>query len=190
MSETARKRTAGKLALVALGMFGFGYLLVPLYDVFCDVTGLNGKTGNIAAQDADALEVDQQRIVTVEFDTNVRAMSWEFQPVHRKIKVHPGEVTRAVFTVENKSSKAIVGRAVPSVAPQQASLYFNKTECFCFTEQRLEPGERREMTVGFVVDPELPERFGALILSYTFFNVTDKDKVAHGAAGSADNNSG
>ncbi len=155
-------------------MFGFGFLLVPLYDVFCDVTGLNGKTGEISVEEVVVAEIDKTRTITVQFDTNVRQLPWDFKPVERKVKVHPGELGEARFFVHNKSSRAIIGRAVPSVAPTQASLFFNKTECFCFDEQRLEAGESREMVVKFVVGTGLPERFGSLVLSYTFFEAPAK----------------
>lgn len=159
-------------------MFGFGYLLVPLYDVFCDVTGLNGKTGEITAAEVNVAEVDESRTITVQFDTNVRQLPWEFKPIEHKVKVHPGELGEAKFYVHNNSSRAIIGRAVPSVAPTQASVFFNKTECFCFDEQRLEAGESREMVVKFVVGTGLPERFGALVLSYTFFEAPAKEALA------------
>ena len=164
-------KTASKLAIFSLAMFGFGYALVPLYDVFCEVTGLNGKTGEITAKVAEAIVVDTDREVTVKFDTNVNsALPWRFKPVDKQIQVHPGALTEATFIAVNNSSRAVVGRAVPSVSPVPASLYFNKTECFCFTQQTLAPREEKLMVVRFVVDPKLPERISTLTLSYTFFN--------------------
>lgn len=166
--------TAKKLTLVAVAMFGFGYALVPLYNVFCDITGINGKTGRISRSEAAAATVDMNRRVTVEFDTNINtALPWRFEAAERKLKVHPGELAEAVFIVENPSDTVTAGRAVPSVAPATASLFFNKTECFCFTRQELQPGERKEMVVRFVVDSGLPEKIATLTLSYTFFNVSD-----------------
>lgn len=178
MSLNPITTTASKLAVMALAMFGFGFLMVPLYDVFCDVTGLNGKTGQIAVEDASLLGVDASRNITVEFDTNIRSLPWVFRPVERKVKVHPGELGEARFTVVNQSDKAVIGRAIPSVAPTQASVFFNKTECFCFDEQRLEPGETKEMVVRFVVGTNLPKRFGSLVLSYTFFEVPESASAA------------
>lgn len=173
------KNTALKLAAFAVAMFGFGYLMVPLYDVFCDITGINGKTGEITLIEATASVVDLERSISVEFDTNVNSeLPWKFKALKYKISVHPGEVAEAVFFAENQSDKAVVGQAVPSVAPSQASLYFNKTECFCFDQQTLEPGERKEMVVRFVVDPQLPKKITTLTLSYTFFNVTDSANVS------------
>ncbi len=164
------RRTARKMVMVALGMFGFGYALVPLYDVFCDITGLNGKTGRLdSAQAAGA--VDRERTVTVEFVANVNGeLPWEFAPVVRKMEVHPGALMEADFIATNRSAEAMTGNAVPSVAPGRASRYFSKTECFCFTAQRLEAGESRDMPLRFVVDPRLPEDVRTLTLSYTFFD--------------------
>ncbi len=172
-------RTARKLCAFAIAMFGFGYAMVPLYDVFCDVTGINGKTGEISQAEAEAGKVDADRLVTVEFDTNVNpALPWKFKAVEYKTKVHPGEVAEAVFIAENESDRTVTGKAVPSVAPAQASLFFNKTECFCFTKQILGPRERKEMIVRFVVDAELPEKISTMTLSYTFFKAPDSDGVA------------
>jgi cytochrome c oxidase assembly protein subunit 11 len=171
-------RTVKKLGLFAIAMFGFGYVMVPLYDVLCDITGLNGKTGEISQSEAETKRVDVDRLVTVEFDTNVNpALPWKFKAAEYKMKVHPGEIAEAVFIVENESDRSVIGQAVPSVAPAQASLFFNKTECFCFTKQILEPGERKEIIVRFVVDTELPKKISTMTLSYTFFRVPDSNDV-------------
>jgi len=171
-------RTVKKLGLFAIVMFGFGYVMVPIYDVLCDITGLNGKTGEISQSEAETKRVDVDRLVTVEFDTNVNpALPWKFKAVEYKMKVHPGEIAEAVFIVENESDRSVIGQAVPSVAPAQASLFFNKTECFCFTKQILEPGERKEIIVRFVVDTELPKKISTMTLSYTFFRVPDSNDV-------------
>ena len=177
MAEEAT-RTAKKLFVFAIAMFGFGYAMVPLYDVICDVTGLNGKTGEISQTAVETGYVDMERLVMVQFDTNVNtALPWNFKATEYTMKVHPGEIAEAVFVVENNSDKDIVGQAVPSVAPSQASLFFNKTECFCFTQQVLAPYERKEMIVRFVVDSELPETIKTMTLSYTFFKALDSDAV-------------
>ena len=171
-------RTVKKLGLFAIAMFGFGYVMVPIYDVLCDITGLNGKTGEISQSEAETKHVDVDRLVTVEFDTNVNpALPWKFKAAEYKMKVHPGEIAEAVFIVENESDRSVIGQAVPSVAPEQASLFFNKTECFCFTKQILEPGERKEIIVRFVVDTELPKKISTMTLSYTFFRVPDSNDV-------------
>lgn len=174
-------RIEAKLFILSIAMFGFGYALVPLYDVFCEITGLNGKTGTIAREQAEQMHIDADRIVTVQFDTNVNGdLPWTFKPKDRKLQVSPGEITDTVFIVENNSDRPIYGQAVPSVAPAQASLFFNKTECFCFTRQMLEPGEKKEMLVRFVVDSKLPEKISTMTLSYTYFMAPDSDaKVSH-----------
>ena len=167
-------RTARKLAFVAVTMFGFGYALVPLYDIVCEVTGIGGKTGTISQSEVEANEVDADRLVTVEFDTNVdSALPWKFKAKEFKMKVHPGELSEAVFVVENKSDKPVLGRAIPSVAPEIAAKYFNKTECFCFTEQTLEAGESKEMVVRFIVGSELPDDILVMTLSYKFFQLDE-----------------
>ena len=179
MKDQGIIRTVGKLTALAVLMFGFGYLLVPIYNVFCEITGINGKTGTITQEQAISEGVDKQRLVTVEFDANVNGdLPWDFKPEAHKLQVHPGEVRDALFTVENKSGREIIGQAIPSVAPNQASLYFNKTECFCFSQQILKPHERKEMLVRFVVDRKLPDKISTLTLSYTFFMVPEEKQAA------------
>ena len=169
-------RTAIRLALAALLMFGFGYALVPLYDVFCELTGINGKTGQLSGNEAEAAPVDFSRRVTVEFDTNINGeLPWVFHAMERKKSVHPGEVAEAVFVVENRSDQPISGQAIPSVAPSKASIFFHKTECFCFVQQRLQPGERKEMVVRFVVGAGLPQKVRRMTLSYTFFELSEAE---------------
>ncbi|MEC7875754.1 MAG: cytochrome c oxidase assembly protein, partial [Pseudomonadota bacterium] len=177
MKNNATK-TAKKLGLVAVAMFGFGYLMVPIYNVLCDITGINGKTGQIAESQVSVDDVDPNRLVTVEFDTNVNpSLPWEFKATQFKQEVRPGEIAEAKFFVENKSNKSVVGQAIPSVAPEQASLFFNKTECFCFINQVLAPGEKKEMIVRFVVDSDLPEKISTMTLSYTFFKALNENDV-------------
>ena len=168
-------KTAKKLAVFAVAMFGFGYALVPLYEVVCDITGIGGTTGTISQADAESDEVDANRLVTVEFDTNVDlSLPWKFKAKEFKMKVHPGELSEAVFVVENTTNKPVLGRAIPSVAPEIAAKYFNKTECFCFTEQLLEAGESKEMVVRFIVGSELPEDILVMTLSYKFFQLSEE----------------
>ena len=176
------KQLVGKLLIVVVAMFGFGYALVPLYNVYCKITGTNGRTANISAEQAKTLTVNLAREVTVEFDANVNGdLPWSFNAKSNKTQVHPGKVTDALFVVENKSDHAIVGQAIPSVAPAQAALFFSKTECFCFTQQTLAPHERKEMLVRFVVDSGLPEKISTLTLSYTFFQVPEAKNTAQQA---------
>ncbi len=172
--DTANKRLGIKLLVLTVAMFGFGYALVPLYNVFCDITGLNGKTGRLSAENAEALVIDDDRSVIVEFVTSTGAsLPWDFKPTVAKISVHPGEPTNAMFVAVNRAQYPITGHAVPSVAPNSAAKYFNKTECFCFTQQKLEPGESKDMPVRFVIDPKLPAHVRTLTLAYTFFEAPE-----------------
>ena len=167
---TANRRVVRRLLLAAVAMFGFGFALVPLYDVFCDITGINGKTGRIEAEAALSQQVDTERMVTVEFLSSVRSdLAWDFKPAVKRVRVHPGEVTEVNYIARNRTGETVAGQAVPSLAPGLAAKYFNKTECFCFTRQALGPNEEKLMPLRFVVDPDLPEEVGTVSLSYTFF---------------------
>jgi cytochrome c oxidase assembly protein subunit 11 len=171
--QRSNRRLVGRLVLVVLAMFGFGYLLVPLYNVFCEITGANGKSGRLTDAQARSFVVDEDRSVTVEFVASLNQnLNMEFYPVKRSMVVHPGRIYSTTFFAQNETGFDLVGQAVPSVAPGNAASYFNKTECFCFTNQRFEVGEGREMPLRFVIDPALPERIQRVTLSYTFFDVT------------------
>jgi cytochrome c oxidase assembly protein subunit 11 len=164
------------MAVVVVAMFGFGYLLVPLYDVFCEITGLNGKTGRVAeAEVAARYEEDLERTVTVQFVANNNAgMPWTVQPDVTSMDVHPGRIYATSFQATNPTGARMVGQAVPSVAPTVASRYFNKTECFCFERQPLASGETKDMPLRFIVSPSLPAQVKTLTLAYTFFDVTQQ----------------
>lgn len=162
-----------KLAAVVVLMSGFTFALVPLYDVFCEWTGLNGKPAAEAAV-YDGVGVDQQRLVTVEFIArNGADMPWLFRPVVSQVQVHPGALTQVSFEVRNPTARAMVGQAVPSVAPGKAAAYLHKTECFCFNRQPLAAGEQQQLGLLFYVDPELPAGIHTLTLSYTLFDISD-----------------
>ena len=187
--KQANQRVVKRLGLAAVLMFGFGFAMVPLYDVFCDITGLNGKTGRMELEQALSQAVDEDRQVTVEFLATVHSdLPWEFKPMVSKIKVHPGEVTEINYYARNKTDNLVAGQAVPSLAPGLAAKYFNKTECFCFTRQSLGPGEGKEMPLRFVVDPALPENVRTVSLSYTFFQAeaVAADKENTSGSGSLD----
>jgi cytochrome c oxidase assembly protein subunit 11 len=170
---TSNSKVVTRLVLTVVGMFAFGWALVPLYDVFCEWTGLNGKTGGPYAYEAEAAEVDTTRLVTVQFtSSNNAGMSWEFRPAQRQIEVHPGQLNEVKFIARNPTAKAMVGQAIPSVSPFRAADYLHKTECFCFTQQKLEAGEEIEMPLLFFVDKALPSDVSKLTLSYTLFDVT------------------
>ncbi len=169
------RRTAIKIAAVALGMFGFGYALVPLYNLACQVAGLNGKTGRIDAQ-AAAVAAPSARTVTVEFTGNATSgLPWEFRPLTKRIDVRLGETVTVKYYAHNTAQESVTGQAVPSVAPSAAAPHFKKIQCFCFTQQQLKPGETREMPVRFTVLPDLAPDVQTITLSYAFFNV---DKVS------------
>ncbi len=165
------QRSIRRTLLVVVAMFGFGFALVPLYDVLCQVTGLNGKT-RAAVADAAPMPVDESRTVIVEFIASVNDEApWEFRPDVTRIEVHPGRFYTTHFYARNRSETPLAGQAVPSVAPGLASLHFHKIECFCFNQQRFAPGEGREMPVTFRIDPQLPAEVGTVTLSYTFFRL-------------------
>ncbi|MEM7563319.1 MAG: cytochrome c oxidase assembly protein [Pseudomonadota bacterium] len=164
-----------KLTMIPLLMFGFGFALVPLYDVFCDITGLNGKTGRIAASEIDAAQIDTSRTIEVRFLANTNSgLPWSFEPVVKMMEIHPGQVYEAVYRVRSSSENATLGQAVPSVSPGLAAGHFNKTECFCFTKQELAGYETRDMPIRFVVGKDISESIEQITLSYTFFSL---DKV-------------
>ena len=163
-----------KLAIVAAAMFGFGFVLVPLYEVICDITGLNGKTSSITESRASTREVDESRQVTVEFISNLnQTMNWKFTPEIRQMEISPGGIYEVNYLVKNLNKTRTVGQAVPSVSPVAAAPFFDKIECFCFSRQTLEPDEERLMPVRFSVGTELPAHISTISLAYTFFDVTD-----------------
>jgi cytochrome c oxidase assembly protein subunit 11 len=172
--KPSNSKVIKKLVLVVFAMFGFGFALVPLYDVFCDITGLNGKTNDVAVVYADD-GIDTSRTVKVQFITRMaKGIPWKFEPVINEISVHPGEMKFVNFYAKNESQHDIIGQAVPSVSPGLAAGYFQKIECFCFTQQPLKAGEEVEMGLQFYVDLELPAEISTLTLSYTLYDISDK----------------
>ena len=163
-----RKHTILLLA-ISVGMFGFAFALVPLYDVFCELTGLNGKTSAVAAVVEQTMPVSD-REVTVQFTGHVsRGLPWEFRPTESQMRVRLGEVSLAHYYARNRANQAVTGQAVPSVAPGYANVHFHKIECFCFTQQELRSGEIVEMPVQFYVDADLPDDVSTISLAYTFY---------------------
>ena len=159
------------LLVLCVGMFGFAFALVPLYDVFCELTGLNGKTSDRVAY-AKPVSSITDRMVTVQFLAHVgNGMPWEFRPTENKLRVRPGEMNTTTFYVRNRANQAVTGQAIPSVTPGLAALHLHKTECFCFNQQSLEAGKEMEMPLTFYVDAELPAEISTLSLSYTLFRV-------------------
>lgn len=172
-TKQANKKTVMLLGLVVLLMFGFGFALVPLYDLYCKETGANGKTFQV--EEVVEARTAPSRSIKVRFDTMVNSLlPWRFQSKTETIVVETGKTYEIYFEAQNLSDHAIVGQAVPSVSPWQGAPYFNKTECFCFKQQTLNAGEKREMVLRFTVDPNIPDYIGNLVLSYTFLDTHQK----------------
>lgn len=166
----AHRRVALQLGVIALGAFGFGYALVPLYDVFCSISGY-GDRRELSRESAAPKVADLSRTVTVEFITGLPSVgSWDFQPDVRSMQVHPGKLYEATFTARNLTGHATWAQAVPEIAPSKATAYFRKTECFCFTPQQFNVGQEKRMPVRFFVDPALPKYVDRITLAYTFYD--------------------
>ena len=181
-------KMVGKLAVVACGMFAFGYALIPIYKHICEMTGINILSlserqvpgGGTAGRDVKVphnSQIDRSRTITVEFDANARG-PWDFKPAQASVKVHPGELTTVMYQFQNIQNRRMAAQAIPSYAPRQAAAHFNKLECFCFNQYILEPGEKREWPVAFVIDPRLSKDVTTITLSYTFFEVGGKTPPA------------
>ena len=172
-------KTVGRLCLMVLGMVGFVIALVPLYDLFCEITGLNGKTGGPYTFNEAKAVPDTSRLIRVNFLTNTNeGMVWKFWPEKGAVRVNPGAANTVSFFVKNTTDKVMVGQAIPSVVPGSAAEFFHKTECFCFEQQVLQPGEEMEMPMRFIVGHELPKNISSINLSYALFDVTDSVTVA------------
>jgi cytochrome c oxidase assembly protein subunit 11 len=184
--KTENIKMVGKLAIITMGMFAFGYALVPIYKAICKMTGVNilalgekdipGAKSKILAN----TQVDKTRTITIEFDANSRG-PWDFKPAQRSIQVHPGELATVMYEFQNIQNRRMAAQAIPSYAPKQASAHFNKLECFCFNQYTLEPGEKKIWPVAFVIDPKLSKDVTTITLSYTFFEVGGKTPPAPAA---------
>ena len=171
--KQANLKLAGRLLAMAAGSFAFGYALVPLYDVFCEVTGIGSRDRLTQAAAIAATGPDLSRTVVVEFVSSTPGSGeWEFRPNLTSMEVHPGQLYEATFHARNLTDGTLVGQAVPSVSPARAARHFQKTECFCFTPQHFAGGETREMPVRFIVDRDLPAGVDRLTLSYSFFDTS------------------
>jgi cytochrome c oxidase assembly protein subunit 11 len=176
-------RMFGKLVVVTVLMFGFGYALVPLYQAVCTALGINVLTlsdkvvsGRSSSSGTNS-QVDKSRTITVEFDANSRGI-WKFKPAVSSIQVHPGELTTVMYEFTNTQSRTMAAQAIPSYAPMQAMAHFNKLQCFCFNEYIMKPGETKQWPVVFVIEPKLPKDVTTITLSYTFFEVGGKVPAA------------
>ncbi|MBP7920131.1 MAG: hypothetical protein RIT13_1377 [Pseudomonadota bacterium] len=182
-----------KLTVVALGMFAFGYALIPIYKHICEMTGINilalGEkelpgSGNARLSKADNSQIDTSRTITVEFDANARG-PWQFKPMQSSVQVHPGQLMSVMYEFQNVQDRSMSAQAIPSYAPSEASAHFNKMECFCFNQYTLAPGEKKQWPVVFVIDPKLSKSVNTITLSYTFFEVGSKTPAAPGSKVSA-----
>jgi len=176
MDKPPRKSNRGliaRLVLMAAGSFAFGFALVPLYNVFCEVTGIGTRESLSRAADAGDAVPDMNRTVVVEFTASVPdSGQWTFAPVVASMEVHPGRLYEARYSARNLADRDTTGQAVPSITPLRAAQYFRKTECFCFTPQRFKRDEQRDLLVRFIVDRGLPPGIDRLTLSYAFYDVT------------------
>lgn len=169
-----------KLVMIPVGMFAFAFALVPLYDVFCDVTGLNGRIDNSAYQGslipgADS-DINKNHKISVNFSSaTMPGFPVKFYPKQKQIDIVPGKIYTIQYIAENRSDKEITGQAVPSIAPTEASLHFKKLECFCFTKQTFQPRKPVEMPVKFFVDSKIDKNVKDITLSYNFFKIKQKD---------------
>jgi cytochrome c oxidase assembly protein subunit 11 len=180
-NRNSHRKLVRKLVLLAVGMFGFGFALWPLYNVFCDLTGLGGR-GVQVAESIGVIEKSDRR-VKIRFDSNVNSdLPWVFEAKQKSARVSLGEMNEALYLATNPNDEAMVGQAIYNVTPPEASLYFVKTECFCFTQQVLQAYESREMPVYYFIQPDLPERIKEITLSYTFFRNANADAVALSSA--------
>ena len=171
--KRSSKKLTGYLVLSVVAMFGFGFALVPLYDVMCEALGINGKTNAVSAVQPQGMQPDYSRTIRVEFMSHIKPdMPWHFSPEVRVLEVHPGEVVQTNYIAKNLSGASLIGQAVPSVSPGMGATYFNKMECFCFNQQPLDGHKSAEMGLIFYIEPDIPESIHTLTLSYTLFNIT------------------
>lgn len=177
-TRSLNARMMGKLIVIAVMMFGFGYALVPIYKKICEITGINLLTPqDFTVERPSNTQIDKTRTITVEFDANAQG-PWRFRPTVSSVQVHPGEMAQVVYEVVNTQARSIDAQAIPSYAPQQASVHFKKMECFCFKQQTLGPNEAKQMPVVFFIDPALPKDVKTVTLSYTFFEIGGPGKKA------------
>ena len=175
--RTSHRTLLAKLLAVAVAMFLFAvFVLPPLYDLFCEITGIGGRTDG--KYEAVEVRVDTSREVEVQFvATNNAEMPWDFYPIEYSVVVHPGESRAVTFFARNNTSEDMIGQAIPSVVPNNAADYFHKTACFCFDNQPLAAGEQAELGLVFIIDPDLPASVTTVTLSYTLFDITDRSEL-------------
>jgi cytochrome c oxidase assembly protein subunit 11 len=168
-TEQANLEMSKRLSVFAVVMFGFGFLLVPFYEKICQVTGINNLIRPAAA--VENTQIDYSRWITLELDANVHGLPWDFTPVQRHVRIHPGEMIHIEYDVKNRGGDVIVGQAIPSYGPKHVAPFVKKMECFCFSQQPLKAGESKRMPVQFVIESSIPKDVDTVTLSYTFFEV-------------------
>lgn len=176
-----------KLCAAVVAMFGFGFALVPLYDVMCDALGINGKTNSESVIQPQGMVPDTSRLIRIEFMAhNNQGVPWSFEPEQTTMDVHPGQVIQTAYIAKNLARSEIIGQAVPSVSPGLGATYFNKIECFCFNKQPLEAQAEAQMPLIFYIEPDIPESIHTLTLSYTLYDITETSTTAELANNSMD----
>mgnify|MGYP001303215039 FL=1 len=167
------KKTFSYLVLFTIFMFSFSYMLVPLYDVFCEITGLNGKTGRTSSE--LVIENPLERNIEVTFTSSVANLGpFNFKPNQKELVVKPGKIYTAFYTLTNLSDTDLIATASPSVVPGKYAEYFKKIECFCFQHQEIKANQTKKLVIQFIVDDKLPSEASSLVLAYTMFNITEK----------------
>lgn len=173
--QNSNRRLLVWLFAIAIGMFGFGFALIPIYNTLCKNLGLNGKVNLQRQGKAQALALDKDRILKVEFvATNNSSVPWKFYPMVKKVEIHPGEMSKLSFYAENKTNHKMIVQAIPNVTPGIAAKYLKKTECFCFAQQTLNGHEAMYMPLLFHVDKAIPKKIKEITLSYTLFDITNR----------------
>lgn len=184
--QAGNRGTVIRLTALVLGMFAFGFALAPLYNLYCKATGaptVENRMESLGTRHAASGAVIEDRLVTVRFDVTINPdLPWDLVPETRKMQVHPGQVYRVNFQARNRSGHDVRGQAIPNLVPWQATNFFTKQECFCFTQQELKGNEEKPMPLQFVVLPDLPDDIDSITLSYTVMKLPDPDPAPHTAA--------
>jgi cytochrome c oxidase assembly protein subunit 11 len=172
--QSANRKLTLRLLAGVVAMFGFGFALVPLYDIMCDALGINGKTNSESVMQPQGMHPDTSRVIRVEFMAHLnQGIPWQFTPKVTEMDVHPGQVIQTAYVANNHADSAMVAQAVPSVSPGLGASYFNKIECFCFNQQPLDASSSAEMPLIFYIEPDIPEEIHTLTLSYTLYDITE-----------------
>lgn len=178
-TQSDNKRLAVNLIIIVVAGLVFGFAIAPLYDAVCKVIGLNGRGDTTATEMTKNVKVDKSRTITIIFTGEIMpGLNWAFEPNQTTMQVHPGEIALTSYKTKNNGAKPVVGTAVPSVVPEVASLHFKKIECFCFSNQTLQPGEEKDMPIRYYISPDLPAEITTVTLSYSFYNADKKAEKA------------